>query len=24
LHKEAQTQRIVGVGRIVFATECDS
>lgn len=24
LHKEAQTQRIVGVSRIVFATECDS
>ena len=24
LHKQAQTQRIVGVGRIVFSTECDS
>lgn len=24
LNKEAQTQRIVGVGRIVFTTECDS
>ncbi len=24
LHKQAQTQRIVGVGRIVFAAECDS
>ena len=24
LHKQAQTQHIVGVSRIVFATECDS
>ena len=24
LHKQAQTQRIIGVGRIVLVTQCDS